>query len=88
MTATFIDHHSMGHVVKVVVIGNNVSGNTTARDVRDLSPDAEKIIFTSEPYHYYPRPMLVEFIAGSVPEEKLFLNKTSCEILIPRASCR
>jgi nitrite reductase (NADH) large subunit len=61
--------------MKIIVVGNNIAGITAAKSIRDLSPDAEIIIFADEAYHYYPRPMLIEFIAGSVPEEKLFMNK-------------
>jgi nitrite reductase (NADH) large subunit len=61
--------------MKIIVVGNNVAGTTAAKSMRELSPDADIVVFSEEPHHYYPRPMLVEFIAGAVPEEKLFMNK-------------
>ena len=61
--------------MKIVVVGNNVAGVTTAKAIRDLSPEAEIVIFSAEPHHYYARPMLIEFIAGSIPEERILMNK-------------
>ncbi len=61
--------------MKITIVGNNVAGITTAKAIRELSPESGITIFTDEPHHYYPRPMLIEFIAGAVPEEKLFMNK-------------
>lgn len=58
--------------MKVVIIGNNVAGTTTAKAIRDLRPDIDINVFTEERYHYYPRPMLIEFIAGKIDEKNLF----------------
>lgn len=58
--------------MKVVIVGNNVAGTTTAKAIRDLRPDIDINLFAEERYHYYPRPMLIEFIAGKVDEKSLF----------------
>jgi nitrite reductase (NADH) large subunit len=61
--------------MKIIIVGNNVAGITAAKAIRALSKDAEITVFSEEPYDYYARPMLIEFIAGAIPEEKLFLEK-------------
>jgi len=58
--------------MKVVIIGNNIAGMTTAKMIRDLRSDVEISIFSEERYHYYPRPMLIEYIANRIDEKKLF----------------
>jgi len=59
-------------MMKVVIIGNNVAGTTTAKSIRDLRPDIDINVFAEERYHYYPRPMLIELIAGKIDEKSLF----------------
>ncbi|HDP96191.1 MAG TPA: NAD(P)/FAD-dependent oxidoreductase [Euryarchaeota archaeon] len=59
-------------MMKVVIIGNNVAGTTTAKSIRDLRPDIDINVFADERYHYYPRPMLIELIAGKIDEKSLF----------------
>jgi nitrite reductase (NADH) large subunit len=58
--------------MKVVIIGNGVGGVTTARILREKKTSAEISIFTQEPYPYYPRPRLIEFLQGNLKEEQLF----------------
>jgi nitrite reductase (NADH) large subunit len=60
--------------MRVAIIGNNVAGITTARTLRELDSDVEIDIYSEERYHYYARPMLIELIAGKVPEDKVFYN--------------
>ncbi|MCE5258020.1 MAG: FAD-dependent oxidoreductase [Chloroflexi bacterium] len=52
--------------MKLVIVGNGIAGTTSARLVteRDASVDVE--VFTDEPYLYYPRPKLIDFLAGKV----------------------
>jgi nitrite reductase (NADH) large subunit len=58
--------------MKVVVIGNGLAGTMAAKTIRELDSEAELLIFAEEKYHYYPRPNLIEFIAGKLPYERVF----------------
>jgi len=58
--------------MKIVVVGNGLAGTIAAKTVRELDPDAGVEIFADEKYAYYPRPNLIEFLAGRLPYEKLF----------------
>lgn len=49
-----------------------MAGTLAAKTVRELDPEAEVEIFGEERYPYYPRPNLIEFIAGRLPYERLF----------------
>jgi nitrite reductase (NADH) large subunit len=57
--------------MRVVIIGNNVAGITTAKTIRELRQDVDILVFAEEKYHYYPRPALIEFIANKVEEKSL-----------------
>ncbi len=52
--------------MKVVIIGNGVTGVTAARALREREPDCAIEIYTNEPYHYYYRPRLPEVVAGTL----------------------
>lgn len=58
--------------MKIVVVGNGLAGTIAAKTVRELDPDAGVEIFADEKYAYYPRPNLIEFLAGRLPQEKIF----------------
>ncbi len=58
--------------MRVVIIGNGLSGTIAAKAMRELDQKVEIDIFAEEKYHYYPRPNLIEFLAGNIPLEKLF----------------
>lgn len=58
--------------MRVLIIGNGLSGTVAAKTIRELDKEVEIDIFTEEKYHYYPRPNLIEFLAGNIPREKLF----------------
>jgi nitrite reductase (NADH) large subunit len=57
--------------MKVIIIGNNVAGITTAKTLREMRQDIDIIVFAEERYHYYSRPMLIEFIASKADEKAL-----------------
>jgi len=61
--------------MKVVIIGNNVSGTFTAQNIRNLNEDAEIEIFTEEKYPYYSRVNLPELISEKVTIEDLIVFK-------------
>lgn len=58
--------------MKVVIVGNGVAGVTAARTLRERDRDVKIIVFSEERYHYYPRPKLIEFIAGDAEQDSLF----------------
>lgn len=57
--------------MRVVIIGNNVAGITTAKTLREMRQDVEIIVFADERYQYYSRPMLIEFLANKTDEKSL-----------------
>jgi nitrite reductase (NADH) large subunit len=58
--------------VKILIVGSGMAGTLAAKTVRELNQDVDIDIFGEEKYAYYPRPNLIEFIAGRLPREKLF----------------
>ncbi len=58
--------------MRVIIVGNGLGGTIAAKTLREIDPDVEIDIFAEEKYHYYPRPNLIEFIAGNLPMEKIF----------------
>lgn len=58
--------------MNVVIAGNGLAGTLGAKTVRELDADAEIEVFSEERYPYYPRPHLVEYLAGRLPYDKLF----------------
>jgi nitrite reductase (NADH) large subunit len=58
--------------MRVIVIGNGISGIIFAKTLRELDQDGEIDVFTLEKYHYYPRPNLIDFLAERIPYERLF----------------
>jgi len=58
--------------MKIIIVGNGLAGTIAAKTARELDPEAGIEIFAEEKYAYYPRPNLIEFLAGRLPYEKLF----------------
>jgi nitrite reductase (NADH) large subunit len=58
--------------MRAVVVGNGLAGTIAAKTIRELDAGSEIIVFAEEKHPYYPRPNLVEFLAGRLPFEKLF----------------
>jgi nitrite reductase (NADH) large subunit len=58
--------------MRVVIVGNGLAGTIFAKTFRELIKDAEIDVFAEEKYHYYPRPNLIEFLAGNISLEKMF----------------
>jgi nitrite reductase (NADH) large subunit len=55
--------------MKLAIIGNGVAGVTTARTVAERDPSIEITMYSREPFPYYPRPRLIDFVAGDIPLE-------------------
>ncbi len=58
--------------MRVVVIGNGISGIIFSKTLRELDQDVEIDVFAKEKYHYYPRPNLIDFLAERIPFDRLF----------------
>lgn len=58
--------------MRVVIIGNGLAGTMAAKTLRELASDVEIVEFAAETYPYYPRPNLIEFLAGNLPLERIF----------------
>lgn len=59
--------------MRCIIIGNGIAGVNTARLLREKNQEIEIEIITRENVPYYSRINLIEFLAGSLPQEKLFV---------------
>ncbi|MFW6428369.1 MAG: NAD(P)/FAD-dependent oxidoreductase [Desulfosalsimonas sp.] len=57
--------------MKYVIIGNGVAGITAAETIRRFDESGDISIISDETFPPYCRPMISNFLEGSVPEEKL-----------------
>lgn len=57
---------------RYVIVGNGAAGVTAAQAVARARPGADLHIYTAEPYPYYRRPQLPDYIAGIVTEADIF----------------
>ncbi len=58
--------------MNVVIIGNGLAGTMSAKTLRELDLAVEIHVFAEEKYPYYPRPNLIEYLAGKLPYERVF----------------
>ncbi|UCE22555.1 MAG: NAD(P)/FAD-dependent oxidoreductase [Candidatus Aminicenantes bacterium] len=58
--------------MRVIIVGNGLAGTIAAKTLRELDKKVEIDIFAEEKYNYYPRPNLIEFLAGNLSFEKIF----------------
>ena len=58
---------------RLIVIGNGVAGVTTARFVAERDPSIDVTIYSQEAYPYYPRPRLIDLLAGRVSADAMAL---------------
>ncbi len=63
--------------MKHTIVGNGVAGVTAAQAIRQADPDAEVHVYGAEPYPYYRRPLLWEFIAGQIEQDALFFRPSA-----------
>ena len=61
--------------MKVVIIGNNISGTFTAQNIRSLNNEVEIEVYTQEKYPYYTRVKLPELISEKVTIDDLIVFK-------------
>jgi len=60
--------------MKHVIVGNGVAGVTAAQGLVRADPTAGVHVFGEEPYPYYRRPLLWEFIAGQTEQEDIYFR--------------
>lgn len=53
------------------IIGNGVTAVTATREIARMDPSVKIDIFTDERHAYYPRPRLIDFIAGRASEKDI-----------------
>jgi nitrite reductase (NADH) large subunit len=58
--------------MRTVIVGSGLAGTMAAKTLRELDQEVEIEIFGEEKHPYYPRPNLIEFIAGRLPFDRLF----------------
>lgn len=58
--------------MKIVIAGNGLAGTLAAKALRELDDRAEIVVFAAEDRLYYPRPNLIEYLAGTLPFARLF----------------
>ncbi|MBN1222641.1 MAG: NAD(P)/FAD-dependent oxidoreductase [Candidatus Aminicenantes bacterium] len=58
--------------MRVIVVGNGVAATIFAKSLRESDSTVDIDIFAKEKYHYYPRPNLIDFLAGRIPFERIF----------------
>jgi len=58
--------------MKIVIVGNGLAGTLAAKALREGDKQIEIEIYAKEKYLYYPRPNLIEFLAGQLPYDRLF----------------
>ncbi len=62
---------------RYVIVGNGVAGVTAAQSIIRADPAAQVHIFAEEPYLYYQRPRLWEFLAGEIEQDALIFRPQS-----------
>jgi nitrite reductase (NADH) large subunit len=60
--------------MRLVIIGNGVAAINTAQAVLKNMPDTDIAVYSEEPYLYYPRPKLWEFLPGKLTLEQLYFH--------------
>jgi nitrite reductase (NADH) large subunit len=58
--------------MRIIIVGSGLAGTIAGKTVRELDSGVEIVVFGEEAYPYYPRPNLIEFVAGRLPYDKLF----------------
>jgi nitrite reductase (NADH) large subunit len=58
--------------MKIIIVGNGLAGTLAAKALRDMDERADIAIFAEERHFYYPRPNLIEYVAGTLPRNRLF----------------
>lgn len=57
--------------MKLIIVGSGVAGVTTARYVAERDPSIEIVIYSDESLLYYPRPRLIDLVAGRLSQDEI-----------------
>ncbi len=60
--------------MKIVIIGNGTASITAASTIKKQNPSVSLTLITQESYPYYPKPNLIEFMAGRIKLNELFIR--------------
>ena len=60
--------------MRFVIAGNGIAAITAARTIVAANPNAEVEIYADEPHPTYVRPRLIQFLAGALEQEDLYLH--------------
>lgn len=58
--------------MRIVIVGNGLAGVMAAKALRESDQSLDIDVFAEEKYYYYPRPNLIEFLAGNIALERVF----------------
>jgi nitrite reductase (NADH) large subunit len=58
--------------VNVLILGNGLAGTLAAKTLRELDPEVEIEVLGEERHAYYPRPNLIEYLAGRRPKDRIY----------------
>lgn len=58
--------------MRIVIVGNGLAGVMAAKALRESDQSLDIDVFAEEKYYYYPRPNLIEFLAGNIALERIF----------------
>jgi len=58
-------------MTRIGIVGNGVTAVTATREIARIDPSVETDVFTDERHAYYPRPKLIDYIAGRVNEQDI-----------------
>jgi len=56
--------------VRLAIVGNGVCAITAIREIRKSDKSVKIDVFSDEPYAYYPRPKLIDYIAGHIKDSE------------------
>jgi nitrite reductase (NADH) large subunit len=59
---------------RYLIVGNGIAGITAAQHIARADPGAQVDVLGSEPYPYYQRPRLWQFLAGEIEQEALYFR--------------
>src|SRR5450756_3085493 len=63
--------------MKYLIAGGWAAGTTAAQHLRKLEPASEITVVDAESVAYYPRPDLIEYLAGRKSKDQLIVHATS-----------
>ncbi len=56
--------------MRLAIVGNGVCAVTSIREIRKSNQSVKIDVFSDEPYAYYPRPKLIDYVAGHIKDNE------------------